>query len=52
MNDKMKIFYKLVEQAKKIQELSKLKPIDFSWNDTYAIVLPEHHNSQIIYMRE
>jgi hypothetical protein len=52
MNEKMKLFYKLVKKAKKIQELSKLRPIDFSWNDTYSIVVPEYHNSQIIYMRE
>jgi hypothetical protein len=52
MSDKMKIFYKLVEKAKKIQQLSELRPIDFSWNDTYAIVLPEYHNSQLVYLRE
>ena len=52
MSEKMKTFYKLVEQAKKIQELSKLKVIDFCENDTYAIIVPEYHSAQIVYVRE
>jgi hypothetical protein len=52
MSEKMKMFYKLVEKANKIQELSKLTPVDFCWNDTYAIVVPEYHSGQIVYVRE
>lgn len=50
--EKMKVFYNLVEKAKKIEENSKLPFIDFCWNDTYAIVIPPNHSNQIVYMRQ
>lgn len=50
--EKMRLFYSLVEKAKKVEENSKLPFIDFFWNDTYSIIVPKNHSAQIIYMRQ
>ena len=50
--NKMKVFYALVEKAKRIEQASRLSIIDFCWNDTYSIVVPKNHSAQIVYMRQ